>query len=389
MNRVHRIGVVGTGFIARGFVLVAETHPGLTISKVLTRREIGSCAEFPRKDLLTNSVAEVIDHSDVILEASGDTIHATEVVDQVLKASLPVVTMDSEFQATAGSFFVNKGLLTEAEGDQPGCLAALRENCLQMGFNPLVYGNIKGFLNHTPTLEQMRFWSAKQGISLQQVTSFTDGTKIQIEQALVANAFGAGIAVSGLLGIHNDDLDVAGKMLADGAVGMGYAISDYVLSPNLPPGVFICATHTGEQSSYLKYLKLGDGPYYVILQGWHLCHLEIPKTILRVMNEGRILLNNSADPTVGVAAVAKKALAPGEKIKRGIGGFEVRGECVRIREVPDHIPIALVSDAVVRREVAPGQHLTFDDVEIADSLAVRAWLEIKERVVSGVKQKEA
>ena len=40
-----------------------------------------------------------------------------------------------------------------------------------MGFFPLVYGNIKGFLNYNPTMEDMKFWSKKNGISLNQVTS--------------------------------------------------------------------------------------------------------------------------------------------------------------------------------------------------------------------------
>ena len=45
---------------------------------------------------------------------------------------------------------------------------------------------MKGFLNHHPTPGEMRYWAKRQGISLRQVTSFTDGTKIQIEQAFVA-----------------------------------------------------------------------------------------------------------------------------------------------------------------------------------------------------------
>ena len=55
---------------------------------------------------------------------------------QVIKAGLPVVTMDAELQVTTGSYFAKKGFITEAEGDQPGCLAALDEEARQMGFLP-------------------------------------------------------------------------------------------------------------------------------------------------------------------------------------------------------------------------------------------------------------
>ena len=381
MAHIDRIGVVGTGFIARGFVMGLESQQDLVVSKVLTRRNIQECPEFPRQDLLTNSVYELIDHSDLVVECSGDVIHATDVLDKVMAASLPVVTMDSEFHITTGSYFVSRGMITEAEGDQPGCLAAMKENVVQMGFKPLVYGNIKGFLNHNPTLEEMQFWSQKHGISLQQVTAFTDGTKVQIEQALVANGLGAGIAVPGLLGIASKDIQAGARVLADGAKSLGYPISDYVLSPNSPAGVFIAAEHDERQRAYLRYLKLGDGPYYILLKDFHLCHLEIAKTIRRVLNGGGVLLNNLEYPTISVAAIAKRALVPGDSIERGIGSFDARGVAVRIVDSPGHIPIGLLAHAVVVRKIEPGQQVSFDDVEIPESLALRAWLEVEQRVL--------
>jgi len=46
----------------------------------------------------------------------------------------------------------------------------------------------------------MEYWARRQGMTLRQVTSFTDGTKLQIEQALVANGLDAALAVPGMLG---------------------------------------------------------------------------------------------------------------------------------------------------------------------------------------------
>ena len=68
-----------------------------------------------------------------------------------------------------------------------------------MGFHPVVYGNIKGFLNKNPKKEEMEYWSKRNGISLGMTTSFTDGTKVHIEQALVANGLGADILDRDLL----------------------------------------------------------------------------------------------------------------------------------------------------------------------------------------------
>ena len=377
---MYRIGVVGTGFIAKGLVDLLTSHKGYTLSGVLTRTNIQNRSDFPQNKLLTNSIDDLIRDSDLIVECSGDVIYATDTIDKVLKAGIPVVTMNSEFHITTGSYFIDKGLVTEAEGDQPGALAVLHEEAVDMGFTPLVYGNIKGFLNHSPTIEDMRYWSKKSQISLGMVTSFTDGTKVQIEQALVANGLGATITEDGLTGMPYDDMSVGGNILASKAKNIGKPVSDYLLSPKLPAGVFVVVEHHGNQQSAMRYFKMGDGPYYVLERTYHLCHLEILKTIKRVLSGGGVLLDNSPKPRVSVAAIAKRDLKAGEKIDKGIGSFDVRGIAVAIEDDMDHIPIGLVSDATLRRDVQAGERLSFDDVDIPNTLALRIWKEMLSKI---------
>ncbi|UJF32086.1 NAD(P)-dependent oxidoreductase [Paenibacillus hexagrammi] len=375
----HRIGLVGTGFIARGLLLLLSSMPDMEVTAVLTRRKLNECTEVPLPHVLTNSIQELLAKSDLIVECSGDVIHATGVIAKAMEAALPVVTMDAELQVTTGSFFVSKGYITEAEGDQPGCLAALKANVESMGFKPLVYGNIKGFLNLNPPLEDMLYWGKRSGISLQMVTSFTDGTKVQIEQALVANGLGTGIAKDGLLGTAAEDLQEGAEVLAAEAKRLGKPIADYLLSAKSPPGVFITAEHDERQKDALAYFKMGKGPFYTLLQPYHLCHLEVVKTIRRTLLGEAPLLNNSASPKISVAAVAKRALTPGTVIKKGIGSFDVRGIAVDIAANPNHIPIGLLSYAVVKEHIEPGQILQFRDVDIPDSLASLAWQDIMKK----------
>ena len=560
-QEMYRIGVVGTGFIAKGLVDLLTSHKDYVLSGVLTRTNIRERSDFPHNDLLTNSIDTLIRDSDLIVECSGDVIYATDTIDQIVKADIPVVTMNSEFHITTGSYFIDKGLVTEAEGDQPGALAILHEEAMDMGFTPLVYGNIKGFLNHNPTMEDMEYWSKKSQISLGMVTSFTDGTKVQIEQALVANGLGAAIIEDGLLGMPYDDMAVGGNILAskaknigkpvsdyllsaklpagvfivvehsgnqqaamryfkmgdgpyyvlertyhlchleilktikrvlsgggvlldnspaegdqpgalailheeamdmgftplvygnikgflnhnptmedmeywskksqislgmvtsftdgtkvqieqalvanglgaaiieDGLLGMPYddmavggnilaskaknigkPVSDYLLSAKLPAGVFIVVEHSGNQQAAMRYFKMGDGPYYVLERTYHLCHLEILKTIKRVLSGGGVLLDNSPEPRISVAAIAKRDLKAGEKIEKGIGSFDVRGVAVTIKDDMDHIPIGLVSNVTLRRDVSAGERLSFDDLELPDTLALRIWKEIIARM---------
>lgn len=375
-----RIGIVGTGYIAKGLLSLIKDDPGLLASVVLSRRPPGELAELGRhKELVTASVQRLIDHSDLVVECSGDPIHGTAVISKVLEAGIPVVTMNAELQVMTGSWLQAKGLLAEAEGDQPGCLAALEKEVKGMGFKPLVYGNVKGFLNRNPTKEDMQYWARKYGLSLPKVTSFTDGTKVQVEQVLVANGLGADIACRGLMGIASETLEEGGLALADLAAERGNALSDYVLSPKSPGGVFIVATHQADASPYLEHYKMGPGPYYILTRPFHLCHFEVLKTVRSMLAGDSAFLNNGPEPRFSVAAVAKRRLRPGEYIEMGIGSFELRGEAVAISGHEGHLPVGLASGIFIKRHVGPGQLLTFDDVEMPGSLALSAWLEILDK----------
>ena len=384
-GREIRIGIIGTGFVARGLTLLIREDARYTVSKVLTRRPVDGRENYSlavEGSQLTNSVDELIENSELVIECSGDPVYVTEPLARILDAGLPVVTMDAELHVTTGSWLARRGHITEAVGDQPGSLALLREEALEMGFKPLVLGNIKGFLNHNPTLEDMEYWSRRNGISLTQVTSFTDGTKLQVEQALVANGLGATIAKDGLNGFECVELADGARRLAEIADKIQAPISDYVLSPTSPPGVFIVATHHPDQASYLKYYKLGEGPYYILVRPFHLCHLELLSTVKRTLRGDDPLLNNSLTPQISVTTIAKRELKAGEVLPRGIGSFDVRGEAVKIVDHPDHVPIGLLSGAVVRRNIEPGEEITFGDVDLPDSLALEAWRAIRKEVLN-------
>ena len=192
---------------------------------------------------------------------------------------------------------------------------------------------------------------------------------MQIEQAFVANAFGAGIAKPGLLAPQMDTFEGATRALGEAALELGHPISDFTVVPGQAPGVFVIATIDEAQRPVLAALKMGDGPYYTFVRPYHLCALEVPNTIRHAMQQRPPLLDNSAAPTIGVAAVAKRPLQAGERIDMGIGSFQVRGTAVRFRDEPNHVPIGILSNATITRPVEPEQMLTLDDVDLPDSYA--------------------
>jgi predicted homoserine dehydrogenase-like protein len=374
-RKISKIGIIGTGFIGNGLKNTIHSLSDMKVSSILTQRNLN---EFSNEDPYTDSINELIDNSDLVVECNGNPIYATEILYQVLDAGIPVVTMDAELHLTSGSYLSTLGLITEAEGDQPGALAYFKNRVIDLGFKPLVYGNLKGFLNINPTPEEMQYWAKEQGISIKEVTGATDGTKVQVEQALTANGLGAVIAKQGMFGFESDDIHADGLRLALQAKAIGKPISDYLLkSPHhkkeFPKGVFIIAEHDPSQARALKYFKLGDGPFYTLIHNYYLCHLEIPVTIRQVLHHEVVLLDNSSYPTASVCAIAKSELKPGTIINWNNRHLYVRGEALSIKDSPEHVPIGLMNDAIVRRKIEPGQMLEYDDVDLAVSKANDAW----------------
>jgi len=84
--------------------------------------------------------------------------------------------------------------------------------------------------------------------------------------------------------------------------------------------------------------------------------------------------NGVSSPAISVATVSKRVIRTGESVG-GIGSFDVRGEVVYTEARPHHVPIGLMQGARAKRGIKEGQVLTFDDILLPDSLALRAWCE--------------
>ncbi|MCG8557652.1 MAG: NAD(P)-dependent oxidoreductase [Proteobacteria bacterium] len=383
-----RVGIVGTGFIARSVVAELRNARDLAVARVLTRRK-DTAIDGIDAGTLTLSLDELLERCDIVLEASGDPLHATVVVESALASGKKVVTMNAEFHVTTGPYFHGRGYLTEAEGDQPGATALLKRDALGMGFRPMAYVNIKGFLEPNPTRANMEYWSERQGLSLVETTSFTDGTKLQIEQALCANALGAIFVRDGMTGRKVSDLAETDYLVKD-AEKLGCPVSDYVVAAGAPPGVFLLAKHDVSRTlphygPYEKLLTKGRSAY-VLLRPYHLCALEVPKTLRSAAAGDAPLMFCSPVPYASVAAVAKRALEVDEVIDHAIGGFEVRGMAVAAAAHPDHVPIGLLKGARVRRRVLPEAVLQMDDVELEASRAGEIWSILQQRVNTAADQ---
>ena len=91
------VGIIGTGFVARHFSFELERRPSWRLGKVLTRRPLDRCQDFPHQAALTNSLDALIEASDVVFECTGDAFYAARTIGRVLDAGKPVVTLNAEF----------------------------------------------------------------------------------------------------------------------------------------------------------------------------------------------------------------------------------------------------------------------------------------------------
>src|SRR5690606_13999736 len=97
------------------------------------------------------------------------------------------------------------------------------------------------------------------------VTSFADGTKISFEQAIVGNATGMRVARRGMIGPvvpSGTPVDEVLSLYPADSLLTGPGIVDYVVGASPAPGVFVIGIHEDpRQQHYLRYAKLGEGPF--------------------------------------------------------------------------------------------------------------------------------
>ena len=86
IGRKYHIGIVGTGFIARGLMHALKYRPQIYLSGVLTRRPVSSIADVPvPKKLITHNINKLTRNSDLVVECTGDAVYGTEAAESVMR----------------------------------------------------------------------------------------------------------------------------------------------------------------------------------------------------------------------------------------------------------------------------------------------------------------
>lgn len=328
------------------------------------------------------------DGIDVLVEVTGSVDYAAAVVLTAIGAGKHVVQMNAELDGTIGPILKARAdeagvIFSFSDGDQPGVQMNLYRFVAGLGVRPVLCGNIKGLHDPYRNPETQRGFAEKWGQRPAMVASFADGTKISFEQAIVANGTGMKVARRGMIGPDFSGGDPYAPLVpleetisafADYLEAEGSGLVDYVVGARPGPGVFVLGTHEDpRQQHFLNLYKLGTGPYYCFHTPYHLCHFEVPNSVARAALFGDAVLAPRGRPRVGVIAVAKKDLAPGDVIAE-FGGFEAYGVAENSEVIARDrlLPMGIALGCRLVRPVKKDAALSFSDVEVPPGRVVDA-----------------
>jgi predicted homoserine dehydrogenase-like protein len=397
-NDPVRVAVVGPGFMGRALVRHIESSvPGMQVVAVVARTLASARSAFSGL-VPDEQVCDVIDSDsldevvaagaractvrtpaplgavapEVIVDATGALEAGASLALDAIEKGKPLVTLNAEVEGTVGPILdvlaSESGVTrTIADGDQPGVQLRLAGYAASVGIIPRVLGNIKGLQDVRRTPMTQASFAARWRQNVAMVTSFADGTKISFEQALVANALGLTMQRSDQLGrhfpAHVDTLTTQYDLEDLRRVG---GVVDFVVGAQPGPGVYCLGeARDSEAEPFLELFKLGRGPLYSLYVPYHLCHLEVPRTIASVAGFQVGLGSALNGPRVEVCALAKADLERGVALD-GIGGFHTYGRMMDAREFRSggYLPMGIAAGCTLLRDVKADHVLRYQDVRI-------------------------
>jgi len=389
------VGLVGCGQMGSGLVHVTHQMPGMETRAIAdinvnlplaTLKELGVAQD---EICVTNKVGEAADALnagkylvtedavllaqmeglDAVVEATGLTEIGSKVAWNCILNSKHVIMLNVETDVTVGALLhrlaVNAGCVyTAASGDEPGVCKMLHSFAGMLGFEVVCLGKGKNNpidLGATP--DSCREEALRKGMNPKMLAAFKDGSKTMVELAAMSNATGLVPDVPGMHGARVDVPDLNKVLIPreDGGILSRKGCVDYSTG-KVAPGVFAVITSPDPRIRVdMKFLSMGDGPYYTLYRPFHLCNVETPVSVAEAVIYGEATIV-SKRMVSEVATIAKRDLKPGEVVGE-IGSADIFGRTYIYSEAraARAIPLGLAPGGKVLQPVSKGALLTEDD----------------------------
>ena len=311
-----------------------------------------------------------------VVDVTGHTDLGAHIGTETITNHKHYVIMNVETDVVIGPYLYklardNGVLYSGTAGDEPGAVMELYDFACAMGLDVKVMGKGKNNrlareCNPDTVLEE----ATRRKMSPRMLCAFKDGTKTMVEMAAMSNATGL---VPDVIGGHGIACDVKGlndmyRLKEDGGILNRHGVVEFV--NGIAPGVFVTVSTDNDEIAYqMGYHSMGPGPLWTLYRPYHLCNLETPLTIAKMVIDGETTIVPKGNLVSEVITVAKKDLKAGELID-GIGGFTTYGS-IATKEESDakgYIPYGLITKgAKMLKDAKKGQLLTMDMMELDTS----------------------
>lgn len=394
LDRDIRVVIIGMGAMGKGLYYQCKITPGVKCVAVADLN-VGKCIESVQMvndnyQIVQNEneLHDAIDQQYVAICEDGELLAKCEYADVVVEASNAigagarfvltalnrkkhVVLMNAEIDLLYGPYFLevaeqNGVICASIDGDQYGVLKRVIDDFQLWGFDLVMAGNIKGFLDRYSNPTKIIPEADKRNLDYKMCTSYTDGTKLCIEMAIIANAFGMKTLVPGMHGPRARHVtEVFDHFNFDALWVDKVPFVDYLLGAEPGGGVFAIGYHDHPyQRSMMEYYKMGKGPFYLFYRPYHLCHVEAIASIVEPFLYKKPLLQPKAGFHADVYTYAKVDLKKGETLD-GLGGYTCYGliENCTPSNGENRLPILLAENVKLKRDIRKDEKINYEDIE--------------------------
>ena len=338
------------------------------------------------------AVLFVIDDVDVIVDATGSPEAGAYIASNAISYKKHIVTLNVEADVTIGPILKKIAdeagvVYTVSAGDEPAALKELYDFADALGLEVIAAGKGKNNpLDRYANPTTLKEYAESKGSSPNMMTSFVDGTKSMIEMACLSNSTGLVPDCRGMHGPKANIKDLLNvfSLKKDGGILSGKGVVDFAIG-DLAPGVFLIYTTENKMiKADLKYLMLGDGPYYLLYRPYHLTSIETPLSIARAYFYSEPTIAPDYGMISEVITLAKKDLKAGDVID-GIGRYMVYGliEQYGKAEQENLLPIGISEGCVLKRDIEKDQPIRYNDVSLVENSLVLKLRKSQDKLCKG------
>ena len=379
-NENIKVGLVGAGQMGQGIVAQVSKMYGVDLVCIIDKNkkqlDIASDRYKKHKEnkILSSDSIAALDNIelDIVIEATGTPAAGAIVAKNVLNRGINLILLNVETEATIGLALrkeaeKNNAIVTVADGDEPVAALDLYNFATELSFEVISIGKGKNNpFNTFATPSSLTKEASIKQMNPKMLTSFVDGTKTMVEMAALANFLDFNIDVDGMHGIEATYENINQHYIPkkDGGLLNNSQVVDFAFG--IAPGVFAVIYSEDDYVNYeMKYLKMGEGPYWTLARPYHLTSLEIPRTIRHIMLEKYSKLS-AKSWNVEVVAYAKQDIEPGTNLG-SIGGDYMYGKAQKLSSSKGLLPIGIAEDNIATKAISKGNPIAIGDVDAQDN----------------------